>query len=288
MTPEKLAQGISGLVSLPRAYYRISEMLEDPRYGSADIGKVIAHDPALTARLLRLVNSAHYGLTAKIATIPQAITLLGTRTLHELVLATSVTSAFSKISTRLVDMADFWHHSIYCGLLARAIARHRKHAQPEQVFVAGLIHDLGRLVIYHSLPEQSADILNRSTESAQPMFRIEREVLGFDHAAVGAALLAAWQLPEIFRTVVAYHHMPIQARVFSDEVAFVHIANVLSKKVEPGYKIKRPGDSQATIDSVVADRVPLDSEMLDQFRLEADVQSIEVFSTLFSGTPMAS
>lgn len=286
MTPKELVRDLNGLVTLPRAYYRINEMLDDPRYGSADIGKVIAHDPALTVRLLRLVNSAHFGFASKISTIPQAITLLGTRSLRELVLATSIASAFSKISTRLVDMADFWHHSIYCGILARALAKHLDKGQLEQIFVAGLTHDLGKLVIYHRLPEQAAAVLSEFAGSDESLYEIERKVLGFDHAAVGAALMKEWQLPELFCATTAYHHQPAKARSFVDEVAQIHVANALSKKVEPGYKVKREDNAESLIDPVAAKRVPVDAQLLEQLRLEADVQSIEVFSTLFSGTPV--
>lgn len=286
MTPEQLVRDLNGLVSLPRAYYRVNEMLEDPRYGSSDIGKVIAHDPALTARLLRLVNSAQFGVSSKISTIPQAITLLGTRNLRELILTTSVASAFSNISSRLVDMADFWHHSIYCGILARAIARHLKHRQPEQIFVAGLIHDLGKLIIFYRLPDQAETILSEFADSELNLFEIEQRTLGFDHAAVGAALMLDWQLPELLYETTAHHHYPERARKYQDEVALVHVANVLSKGVEPGYKFKRTEDELSGIEPSAAKRAPIDAELLDQLRLEADVQSIEVFSTLFSGTPI--
>lgn len=285
MTPEQVARDVSNLVSLPRAYHRISEMLENPHYGSADIGKVIAHDPALTARALRLVNSAHYALASKVSSIPQAITILGSRALQELILATSVTSAFSRISTDLVDMADFWHHSIYCGILARTIARWQNHDQPEQVFVAGLLHDIGKLVLYHRLPEQSEIILQQLAESEQPLYRIERDVLGFDHADVGAALLSAWKLPDIYRVTTAFHHAPRRASTYTDEVAFIHLANALTKKIEPGHKVPQDQDFQSSIDPVVAEKIRLDQDQLEQLHLDADVQSIEVFSTLFSGTP---
>lgn len=288
MTPEQLAQDVSSLVSLPRAYHRISEMLENPHYDNADIGKIIAHDPALTARVLRLVNSAHYALSSKVISIPQAITLLGSRALQELVLATSVTSAFSKISSKLVDMADFWHHSIYCGILARAIARHQRYPQPEQIFVAGLLHDIGKLVLYHRLPEQSETILHQFADSELPLYRVERDVLGFDHAAVGAALLSAWRLPDIYRVTTEFHHTPNRTRTYVDEVALIHLANALTKKIEPGHKISKDDPVQLAIDPTVAEKIKLEDEHLEQLHLDADVQSIEVFSTLFSGTPMVS
>lgn len=286
MTPEELVSDVRELVSLPRAYHRISEMLDDPRYGAPDIGKVVAHDPALTARVLRMVNSAYFQFPSKIDTIPLAITVLGTRALRDLVLATSVASSFAKISTRLVDVADFWHHSIYCGIMARLLSKRLKRGQAEQMFVGGLLHDLGKLVIYHRIPEQATVVLSEFATSDRPLFLIEREVLGFDHAEVGSALLRQWELPELLHDMVAYHHAPDLAAAHHDEIALVHTANALTKKVEPGHKLKQNDADLPELHPAAAARVKLDAELMDELRLEADVQSIEVFSTLFSGTPI--
>lgn len=286
-TAEELARQVGELVSLPRAYHRISEMLDDPRFGAADIGKVIAHDPSLTARLLRIVNSAYYRFPSKIDTIPLAITVLGTRALHELVLATSIASAFSRISTGLVDVADFWHHSIYCGILARLLSRRLRRGQAEQLFVAGLLHDLGKLVIFHRLPEQASVVLGRYADSELPYYLIEREELGYDHAAVGAALLRQWQLPEVFQRTTAHHHELESATNCLDEISLIHVANEMTKSVEPGHKLwQSDRDAVPELNPVAAARIPLSRAMVEELRLEADVQSIEVFSTLFSGTPV--
>lgn len=284
MTPDELVSDVSELVSLPRAYQRISEMLEDPRYSAADIGKVVAHEPALTAKVLRMVNSAYYGFPSQIDSIPLAITVLGARALRDLVLATSVASAFSRINTQLVDMADFWHHSIYCGITARLLSKRLKLGQSEQLFVAGLLHDLGKLVIYTKLPEQATQVLTRFAESQQPVFMLEREILGFDHADVGLALLKHWQLPEVFQQTTAYHHEPSAELTHADQVALIHVANALSKKVEPGHKLKSEIPAMAPY---AAERIALTEELVEELRLEADVQSIEVFRTLFAGTPIS-
>jgi len=284
MTPEELASDIGQLVTLPRAYHRISEMLDDPRFGAADIGKVIAHDPALTARLLRMVNSAYFHFPSKIDSIPLAITVLGTRALRDLVLATSVASAFAKIDTHLVDVADFWHHSIYCGILSRLLGKRLRQNRSEQLFVAGLLHDLGKLVIYHRLPEQAALILTRFAQSDQPLYLLEREELGFDHSQVGAALLHNWELPELYQEVVGAHHELERSSTYRTEAAVVHTANALTKKVEPGQKVKVEQGDIPQLHPLAAEQVPIDAALIDELRLEADVQSIEVFSTLFSGT----
>lgn len=284
MTPDELIGEVVELISLPRAYHRISEMMDDPRYGAADIGKVIAHDPALTARLLKMVNSAYYHFPSKIDTVPMAITVLGTRSLRELVLATSVASAFSHVNTRLVDVADFWHHSIYCGILARLLSRRLKVGGQEQLFIAGLLHDLGKLVLYTRLPDESNDILRQSAETGQALHEVEREVLGFDHGEVGAALMRKWQLPEVFPATAAFHHRPDQADEFLPEVCLVHAANALTKKVEPGYKVRSAAEEMPLLHPLVASHIPLGHEQVEELRLEADVMSIEVFSTLFAGS----
>jgi len=281
MQPDEIAGRVSELVSLPRAYHRVSEMLHDDRYGAADIGRVISHDPALTARLLRLVNSAFYRLPRHVDTVPLAINVVGTRALHELVLATAVASAFARIDTRLVDMADFWHHSIYCGLMARLLSRELDLGESEQAFIAGLLHDLGKLALYHELPDETEAILERFAATDEPLHLIEREQLGFDHADVGGALLRAWELPAIYQESVACHHRPADCRLYRDEACLVHAANALSKPVEPGHKVRREQTAVPALDPAAAGLVRVDAGQVEGLRVEADMQSIEVYATLF-------
>jgi putative nucleotidyltransferase with HDIG domain len=286
MTPEELVAGTGPLVSLPRAYHRISEMLDDPRYGIGDIGRVIGHEPALTARVLRLANSAYYRLPEKVDSITLAISVLGTRNLRDLLLATSVASAFARIDTGLVDVADFWHHSIYCGILARLLGKRLKAGSGEQLFVAGLLHDIGKLVIYQNMPEQAGQIIAESASTGEPVCLIERARLGFDHGEVGQALLQSWGLPDLFSAVAANHHQPRRDQPFAHESALVHIANQLSKPVEPGHKLRR-GTTTPALHPDAAALIDLQPELAEELKLEADVQSIEVFSTLFSGAAVA-
>lgn len=286
MTAEQLARKADHLVSLPRAYHRITEMLDDPRYGAADIGKVIAHEPALTARLLRVVNSAYYSLPSKVNTIPMAITILGTRALNDMILATEVASSFARLKTDLVDVADFWHHSIYCGIMARLLSKRLKIGEPDQLFVAGLLHDLGKLVIYKFAPEKAELIMEQFATGPLHMYQVEREVLGFDHADVGRAVVKNWRLSELYQDTTGLHHEPQRARSHVPMVSVVHAANALTKRVEPGYKLSRPEEEIPALRPTATQYVPLTPVMVEDLRLEADVQSIEVFSTLFSGIPL--
>lgn len=284
MSPYKIAAKTADLTSLPRAYHRIDEMLGDSRYGPADIGKVIRHEPALTARLLRMVNSAYFSLATRIDSVPLAISVLGTRALHELVLATSVASAFARIDTRLVDVADFWHHSVYCGIMARLLSKRLRIAESEQIFVAGLLHDIGKLAIYHQLPEQAEKILAQVVESSEPVYQVERDVLGFSHAAVGEALLQRWGLPAVFCEVAAHHHDPSRSQHYRDESWVVHIADALSAKVEPGHKIAPDREAFPAFDAATPARAELTPALAEELAIDADLQSIEVYGTLF-GNP---
>lgn len=226
MTPDKIAANTASLASLPRAYHRIDEMLADARYGPADIGRVIRHEPTLTARLLRMANSAYFGVAMRIDTVPLAISVLGTKALHELVLATCVASAFTRIDTRLVDVADFWHHSVYCGIMARLLSKRLRIAESEQIFVAGLLHDIGKLAIYHQLPEQTEHVLSRFADSGAPLY-----------------------------------------------------------EVEPGHKITRSHDTLPSFDPATQPRLALTPTMAEELAIDADLQSIEVYATLFGNSP---
>lgn len=285
MTPDKIAANTANLASLPRAYHRIDEMLGDTRYGPAEIGKVIRHEPALTARLLRVVNSAYFGAATRIDSVPLAISVLGTRALHELVLATCVASAFTRIDTRLVDVADFWHHSVYCGIMARLLSKRLRIAGNEQVFVAGLLHDIGKLAIYHQLPEQAKRVLSRYAESDASLYEVERDVLGFTHAEVGEALLQLWELPAVFCEVAAHHHDPARSQDYQDESWIVHLADALSLKVEPGHKIARGLETLPSFEPATSPQVALTPSMAEELAINADLQSIEVYATLFGNLP---
>jgi len=283
MTPKSIAAETVNLVSLPRAYHRINEMLADDRYGAADIGRVIANEPALTARLLRMVNSAYFGLASRIDTVSFAISVLGTKALHELLLATSVASAFERIDSRLVDVADFWHHSIYCGITARLLSRHLKIGNAEQAFTAGLLHDVGKLALYHHAPDMARQALEAFARSPSqtPLYQAELAVAGFTHADVGRALLESWELPRVYREAVGFHHRPGGSDTHADVTALVHTANALSKKVEPGHKIAVDDNDLPQIDPAAARWVSLTPELVEAVRTDADLQSIEVYATLF-------
>jgi putative nucleotidyltransferase with HDIG domain len=229
-----LLKGFQGVASLPGVYLRLSEVVSDPRASAADVGRVIAEDPGLTARLLRLVNSAMYGFPSRIETVSHAISIVGTAQLQDLALATSVIRLFARLPQQLVTMEAFWRHSVACGVISRSLATRRREANVERYFVAGLLHDIGRPIMYLQIPDQCRAMLTRSREARLPLFQVEQEDLGFDHSHVGHALLDQWRLPPALREAVAHHHHPDRAQRFPVEAAVVHVADLLANALALG------------------------------------------------------
>lgn len=223
--PRDLVRGDVELASPPEVYARITALLDDPAANAARMAEVIEKDPALTARLLKIVNSAFYGFPSKVSTVSRAITIVGMRELQELVLATSVLEKFNGLPNDLVDMRSFWRQSLRCAVVARVMARH--HDSPEaaeSIFVAGLLHEIGHLIIYRKLPELAREAILRHRHGGVKIYEAEREVFGFDYAAVGSELMRAWKLPPVLCEVVALHTAPQLAQQFPMQTAIVHLA----------------------------------------------------------------
>ena len=229
-----LVKGVGDLVTLPDVFIRINQLVEDPDSTSEDISKVVSQDPSFTVRLLRVANSPFYGFSSSVETVSRAVTLIGTSQIRNLALSTSVSRTFAGLPNELVSMDNFWHHSLYCALVARILARRARKSDPEAVFTAGLLHDIGELVIFNRLPEQAKEALVLVLDSGDelPVYLAERQIMGFDHAQVGGELARQWHLPPLLQDCITYHHDIQQAQLCPRETAMVHIANILALMAE--------------------------------------------------------
>jgi len=225
--PHRLVQGVVKVSSLPSIYLKIERAVHDEKTSSHDIAKIIGDDTALAARVLRLANSAMYKFPSRIATITQAVTIIGTRQLRDLVLACSVTSVFKDMPSDLVNMESFWRHSVACALGARLLSQLRCDSNAESAFVAGLLHDIGRLILFKELGQQMRCCIETAAQFGQNLDKIERDMLGFDHALLGGLLLKEWKLPPSLVAATQFHHNPSQSTAYAVETAYVHIANLI-------------------------------------------------------------
>ena len=230
----ELIKSVGGLVTLPDVFIRINQLVEDPDSSIADIAKVAGQDPSFTVRLLRVANSSFYGFSSTIDTVSKAVSIIGTSQIRSLALATSVASSFEGMPNTLVSMQDFWKHSLYCGLVARNLAKRARKYDADAVFTAALLHDIGELVIFNRKPQQAKDALLLVLDSADeiPVYQAERRIMGFDHAQVGGELARQWKLPPMLEECVEFHHDIQAAERFPREVALVHIANILALMAE--------------------------------------------------------
>jgi HD-like signal output (HDOD) protein len=228
MNPQELVEKVEKLVALPDVCIKVNRLIDAPNYSAQTLGDLITQDTDLSARLLRLVNSAFFNQQAPVETISRAITVIGTGELRNLVMATSATRVFTGIPGDLVDMAEFWRYSMATGVIAGELAKHCHVLHTERLFVMGVLHDIGRLVIYLELPEISRDILLVTGGDDRILPEVEHEMLGFTHMEVGEALLAKWGLPESILTVVAHHHRPGKVKIHQLETALMHMASLFS------------------------------------------------------------
>lgn len=225
---KSLVRSTVELASLPAVVHRALELLNRPNSSASEIGRVISEDPALTARLLKIVNSSFYGFPSRIETVSRAITIVGTAELTDLILGTSAIDAFAKLPNRLINMQGFWEHSLYAAVVARILARQLWATDTERCFVMALLHDIGTLVMCRKLPDLAGRAMELAASAGIPLHTAEQEIFGFDHGSVAAELMLAWQLPASFVTVARYHHQPSAAPDFALETATVHLADVIS------------------------------------------------------------
>ena len=278
---QDLVNNASELITLPEVALRVNEVANDPESTVEDMAAVLIQDPALTARMLKIANSAYYGLSAEIETITRAISVLGTNKIRELALSSSANKTFEGIPNDLISMHDFWHHSLYCGILAKILAKKSKKAHSESIFIAGLLHDIGQLLIFNQRPQQSHEIILLLMEGTEELetFEAERHVLGFDHMQVGAALIESWKLPPVLKECIEFHHDPQNAKQFPAEVALINIANAVA--VMADFHSMDPNDEIPLINSESWELTGLSKADLPQAIEEAQKEIQEVESVLF-------
>ncbi len=230
----KLVQGVGGLVTLPNVFIRINQLVEDPNSNLADIAKAVSQDPSFTVRLLRVANSPFYGFSSTIDTVAKAVSVIGTSQIRNLALSMSVAKTFAGLPNNLVSMDNFWRHSLYCALTARILARQARKCDSEAVFTAGLLHDIGELIIFNRLPGQAKEALLLVLDSVDdlPVYQAERQIIGFDHAQVGMELARQWKLPPMLEECIGYHHSVGEAKRYPRETALVHLANIFAQMAE--------------------------------------------------------
>ncbi len=259
-TPEEIAANITELASFPDVAFRINEMLSDENSGAAEIGALIEPDPALSVALLRIANSALYSIGGKVNSVERAVTIVGLREVRDLAFGICATEAFSGIPNVLITVEDFWKHSLYCAAAAQSLGRKARVCAGESLFTAGLLHDIGHLVMFSQCPELSRESLQLSLDENDGLspYLSERKIFGFDHMAAGAELARQWRLPISLQESIGFHHEPFVNDGMTDAVLVVHLANSVAVLAELN-----------SLD--LDDAPPIDDRVFDRLGLSPDI-----------------
>jgi putative nucleotidyltransferase with HDIG domain len=228
--------GCACLPSLSTIDSALRELLGADQSHTSQIADLIRRDPGLSARLLRLVHAVHYGKGKAPTNIDEAVLYVGVRQIRQLAMVTQIIEDFQKVvEQQQFPWRQFWRHSIATALLTREITNLVQSKDDEIDYVAGLMHDVGKIVMALAFPEHFSEIYQHRAEEAGDLMRTERELLGVDHADLGAMYLRKQRLPEVYVEIVQYHHAPLLARQHRGVTASVHVADLLVRHAKIGY-----------------------------------------------------
>jgi len=287
MTPQQLAQEVETLFSLPDVAIRLNDLIDRPETTIKDLVEVVQLDAGIAATVLRLANSAWYGLPSRVDTISRAITLIGQKALRDLVMSTSVITTFKGISSEFVDMRDFWDNSVTCGVVTRNLAHLSGIRETERLFLAGLLHKVGRLAFYASRPVQYRQVLQDSKNGEAAIIAAEEAVFGFNYAQLGACLLQAWRVPSALDEVVEYQLDPLSAPNQPKEAAIVHVAADIAYHMAPDIKARyQLGEYHLTFRESAWESLELERNVLAEVMQNSLIQSFELLEIINPRAPM--
>jgi len=254
----KALAGIGEIATLPEITIRIIETVENPKSTARDLHEIIKNDPALSSKILKVVNSAFYGLPGQIGTIDRAIVLLGLSAVKNIAIASSITRLFKGGQlTEDFSAKDLWTHSLAVAVVSRALHKLMHRQGGDDVFLAGLIHDLGILTIRQAFPEDLTEVINRVLKNEEDYCAVEMDILGADHQAFGAGLGGRWKFPRHLKAVMGYHHQPEHLDPETVKlVQLIRLADIICCQAKIGFHLTGTGRSLAPEDIAIVGATP--------------------------------
>ena len=260
---------VSTIATLPEVTAKIVQTVEDPKSTAAQLHKIVAHDPALATRILKVVNSAFYGLPGQIGSVERAIVLLGLNAIKNIAVAASLGQLFRGVKLcEGFTAKDLWTHCIAVGVAARDLARQMKLPVADEAFLAGMIHDMGILIAMQVHPEQVKQVCEAAKKGERPFCDLERDVLGMDHQMLGMALAEQWKFPRACQLVAGYHHSPVsladQNRLL---VTLVYAADTICCQSKHGFNLTALGQK---LDAAGLSDIKLDPALIERTAANLD------------------
>ncbi|MBF0431601.1 MAG: HDOD domain-containing protein [Fibrobacteria bacterium] len=267
---KKITDAVLSLPVLPTVTAKLLELVDNPKTSANALSNLVSKDQVLTAKILKIANSAFYGFSREIPTVQRAVVVLGFNSLREISLSMSVFNAFKgDLNNKYFNVSEFWRHSIAVGLGARLLALNVSYENVAVAFTAGLLHDLGKMVLNQYLPYDFLKIQDKVFEEGMSLKEAEIEVLGVEHSRVGAWLAGRWKLPDRLVEAILYHHDPLESEGECPICLLVHIADYLAFKCHLGSSGRKshPGLSEEFLD-IIENRFGLTEEVLSRLETE--------------------
>lgn len=262
---------VTELISLPEVYLKVRELMSDPASDIYDFAEVIRVDPNLSTRVLKVVNSAYFGFPKPVESIARAVNMIGIGLLHNMVLGVAAISSIA-LPNEFIPLKTFWRTSLFTGVFARLLAEKRGLAKSEPLFIAGLLHEIGHLVMYSRLPELSQRARGLAEEKGITDHAAEIEVFGCHYGDVGAALMAQWNLPENLQTLTRNQPLPAQAGEFQTEAMLLNLAHRCAQSDAKEF----PKPAAISFDAQVCKDTGLSQEILENTLDEARSMSADM------------
>ncbi len=262
---EAVLSGLKSLPAAPAVLARVLMIMDDPNSGSSDLVEAIELDPGVTANLLRMVNSPVYGGSRSLSTLEEAVHRVGMRTIIQLVTMRASEPLLGGAHEGYgLAPGDLWRHSVSSALGARLLAQRVRHSRVALAFTGGLLHDIGKIALDVFLKHRYQSV-RQKVEAGDTFQEAERQVLGIEHAELGARIADSWEFPESLVQMIRHHHNPEEATEYEDLVSIVHLADALSHWL--GVGLGRPGLA-FRFDSAAVRRFDLKPEDLDRILIE--------------------
>lgn len=282
---KRITESVIGLPTLPSVVSKMIELVDNPKTSAASLARQISTDQALTSKILKLANSAYYGFPREISTVNLAIVVLGFNTVKDMGLSVSILDAFKgRGESKYFDVTKFWEHSIACGVACRMLARLYQYRIAGEAFVAGLLHDVGKVVLNQYLHNEFCEIMKRVYEKDILLLDAEKQVLETTHAQIGGWLVDKWNLPPAIADAIRFHHKPLKTKKHKEMTLLTCYADYLVRYArvgESGNKAKPELDPEVR-DALTGMGIPTDGPSLDEIQMNflAEFDKAEAFISI--------
>ncbi|MBN1547207.1 MAG: HDOD domain-containing protein [Syntrophaceae bacterium] len=281
-TINRRIEQLKDLPTLPTILMECNQMLQNPETTASTLGDVIKTDQAISSKVLKLVNSAFYGLSGRVSTISQAIVVLGFNAVRNIILSISVFEFLPRnADLKGFEIYKFWEHSIGCGVISKILGQKLGIEDPEEAFIAGLLHDVGKLVIARIFPEDFITILKITHSNKALFLDAEQDVLGITHNQTGEILAKHWRLPSTLIESIAFHHNGTEKMNNKNLVSIVHLADIITR----GLQIGSGGDMVIpAINRKAWDALNMNSKIIEPLMddLDEELEKMSIFLSIIS------